>query len=147
MIHDIKVFDKHGNLKEVINGLKIFQEMCEDTAKSPYLMERKKTKKTFICRFCKEEFPRNSPVQFCCKQQKCIYQRQLEKYPRKGGRKITCVICKKKVTVTHSRAITCSTKCSKEHNRRNNLINGLSFRVKERRKKAELKRKEMACQK
>ena len=146
MIHDIKVFDKHGNLKEVINGKEYFDKLYSETAKS-FIVERKKTKSTFTCRFCKEKFPRSSPVQYCCKQPKCIYKRSLINNPRKGGRDITCVVCKKKVTVTHGRAVTCGKECSKELNRKNNLINGLSFRVKERRKKAELKRKEMACQK
>jgi len=146
MINDIKVFDKHGNLKEVIDGKKYFDKLYDETAKS-FIMERKKTKKNFTCRFCKGEFPRSSPAQYCCKQPKCIYQRSLVKYPLKAGRDITCVVCKKKVTVTHGRAVTCGKECSKELNRRNNLINGLSFRVKERRKKAELRRKEMECQK
>jgi hypothetical protein len=146
MINDIKVFDKHGNLKEVVDGQKYFDKLYDETAKS-FIVERKKTKATFICRFCKEKFPRNSPVQYCCKQQKCIYKRSLINNPRKGGRDITCVICKKKVTVTHGRSVTCSTKCSKEHNRKNNLVRGLSLRLKERIQNAELKRKEMACQK
>lgn len=146
MITDIKVFDKHGNLKEVIDGKKYFDKLYDETAKS-FIVERKKTKETFTCRFCKEKFPRRSPNQYCCKQQKCIYQRSLIRNPIQGGRDITCVVCKKKVTVTHSRSVTCSKDCSVELNRKNNLMRGLSFRVKERRKIAELRRKEITCQK
>ncbi|SVE34746.1 uncharacterized protein METZ01_LOCUS487600, partial [marine metagenome] len=41
MIYDIKVFDKHGKLKEVIDGPKVFNETWyADVAKSPYMMER-----------------------------------------------------------------------------------------------------------
>ena len=131
MIHDIKVFDKHGNLKEVINGQKYFDRIYEQGAKS-FITERKKTKVTFICRFCKESFPRSSPSQFCCNKEKCRYQRVLERKPLKGGRDIVCRICSKKVTVRHSRAVTCGKECSKELNRRNNLVNGLAFRKKQR---------------
>ena len=145
MINDIKVFDKHGNLKKIINGQKYFDKLYEEGAKS-FITERKKTKQTFTCRFCKEKFPRNSPVQYCCKQPKCIYKRSLINNPRKGGRKITCAVCGKEVTVTHSRAITCGKECSTERNRRSNLANGLSFRVKSKRKR-ERKRKEQLCQK
>ena len=148
MIYDIKVFDKHGQLKEIINGTEIFAKVYGDEgSQSPYLMDRKKTKVTFICRFCKGEFPRHSASQFCCKQEKCKYQRALIRKPLKGGRKIKCSICDKETIVKHSRALTCSPECSAERNRRNNLINGLSFRVKERkRKKKEQLRKETSCQ-
>ena len=132
MIHDIKVFDKHGNLKEIIDGQIYFAKLYEQTAKS-FIMERKKTKGTFICKFCKESFPRSSPTQFCCNKGKCIYQRdRILKPPLKGGRDIVCRICSKKVTVRHGRAVTCSKECSKELNRRNNLVNGLAFRKKQR---------------
>ena len=148
MIHDIKVFDKHGNLKEVIDGLKVFNETCYgDVAKSPYMMERKKTRVTFICRFCKGEFPRHSAGQFCCKQEKCKYQMSLLRKPLKGGRKIKCSICNKEAIVKHSRALTCSPECSVERNRRSNLANGLKWRVKQKRKRAyNAKRKETSCQ-
>ena len=145
MIYDIKVFDKHGKLKEVIDGKKYFDKLYEETAKS-FIMERKKTKETFMCRFCKESFPRSSPQQFCCNKAKCRYQHGLIKKPLKGGRKITCRICNKEATVTHSRAVTCGPKCSAENNRRINLVNGLSYRKKERRLLLK-KRKEAACQK
>ena len=131
MISDIKVFDKHGNLKEIINGQKCFDRIYEQNAKS-FIMERKKTKGTFVCRFCKESFPRSSPSQFCCNKAKCIYKRSLILKPLKGGRDIVCRICSKKVTVKHSRAVTCSKECSKELNRRNNLVLGLAFRKKQR---------------
>ena len=39
MINDIKVFDKNGNLKEVIDGKKYFDKLYEETAKS-FIMER-----------------------------------------------------------------------------------------------------------
>ena len=120
MIHDIKVFDKHGNLKEIIDGQKYFDKLYEQTAKS-FIMERKKTKGTFVCRFCKESFPRSSPRQFCCNKGKCRYQYGLIKKPLKGGRDIVCSICSKKVTVRHSRAVTCSKECSKELNRNKNI--------------------------
>tara|TARA_Y100001949_G_C15852952_1_gene271482 strand:- start:35 stop:616 length:582 start_codon:yes stop_codon:yes gene_type:complete len=129
MIHDIKVFDKHGKLKEVIDGQKYFNKLYEEGAKS-FITERKKTKQTFTCRFCKEKFPRNSPVQYCCKQPKCVYERSLINNPRKGDRNITCVICKKKVTVTHSRSITCSRECSTERNRMRNRIKSKRWRAK-----------------
>ena len=145
MIHDIKVFDKHGNLKEVINGKEYFDRLYEETAKS-FIMERKKTKETFICRFCKESFPRSSPQQFCCNKGKCRYQHGLIKKPLKGGRKITCRICNKETIVTHSRAVTCGPECSAENNRRINLSNALSYRNKERSMLLK-KRKEIACQK
>ena len=145
MIHDIKVFDKHGNLKEVINGKEYFDRLYEETAKS-FIMERKKTKETFICRFCKESFPRSSPQQFCCNKGKCRYQHGLIKKPLKGGRKITCRICNKETIVTHSRAVTCGSECSAENNRRINLSNALSYRNKERSMLLK-KRKEIACQK
>ena len=134
MIHDIKVFDKHGNLKEIIDGQKYFEKIYEQTAKS-FIMERKKTKGTFVCRFCKESFPRSSPSQYCCNKGTCRYQRSLILKPLKGGRDITCVVCKKKVTVRHSRAVTCGKECSKELNRRNNLVNGLAFRKKQRKER------------
>ena len=51
MIHDIKVFDKHGNLKEVIDGQKYFDKLYEQGTKS-FIMDRRKTKVTFICRLC-----------------------------------------------------------------------------------------------
>ena len=116
MIHDIKVFDKHGNLKETVDGQKYFNKLYEQGAKS-FIVERKKTKGTFVCRFCKESFPRVSPRQFCCNKGTCCYQRSLILKPLKGGRDIVCRICNKKVTVQHSRAVTCSKECSKEHNR------------------------------
>ena len=132
MIHDIKVFDKHGNLKEIVDGQKYFAKLYEQTAKS-FIMERKKTKGTFVCKFCKESFPRSSPTQFCCNKGKCIYQRDLIlKPPLKGSRDIVCRICSKKATVRHGRAVTCGKECSKELNRRNNLANGLAFRKKQR---------------
>ena len=134
MIHDIKVFDKHGNLKEIIDGQKYFDKLYEQSAKS-FIMERKKTKGTFICKFCRESFPSSSKGQFCCNKAKCRYQRGLMIKPLKGGRDITCVVCKKKTTVKHSRAVTCSKECSKELNRRNNLVNGLVFRKKQREKR------------
>ena len=134
MIHDIKVFDKHGNLKETVDGQKYFAKLYEQTAKS-FIMECKKTKGTFVCRFCKESFPRSSPRQFCCNKGKCRYQYGLIKKPLKGGRDIVCRICSKKVTVRHSRAVTCSKECSKELNRRNNLVNGLAFREKQRKER------------
>ena len=145
MIHDIKVFDKHGNLKEIVDGQKYFAKLYEQTAKS-FIMERKKTKGTFVCRFCKESFPRSSPRQFCCNKGTCRYQYGLIKKPLKGGRHITCRICNKEATVTHSRAVTCGPKCSAENNRRINLGNGRSYRKKERRLLLK-KRKELACQK
>ena len=120
MIHDIKVFDKDGNLKEIINGQKYFDKLYEQSAKS-FIMERKKTKGTFICRFCKESFPRSSPSQFCCNKGTCRYQRGLILKPLKGGRDIVCRVCNKETTVRHSRAVTCSKECSKEHNKRKNL--------------------------
>ena len=52
--------------------------------------------------------------------------------PLKGGRDIVCRICSKKATVKHSRAVTCSKECSKELNRKKNLVNGLAFRKKQR---------------
>ena len=52
--------------------------------------------------------------------------------PLKGGRDIVCRICSKKTTVRHGRAVTCGKECSKELNRRNNLVNGLVFRKKQR---------------
>ena len=131
MIHDIKVFDKHGNLKEIIDGQKYFDKLYEQTAKS-FIMERKKTKGTFICKFCRESFPSSSKGQFCCNKAKCRYQRSLILKPLKGGRDIVCRICSKKVTVKHSRAVTCSKECSKELNRNKNLVNGLAFRKKQR---------------
>ena len=134
MIHDIKVFDKHGNLKEIIDGQKYFDKLYEQSAKS-FIMERKKTKGTFICKFCRESFPSSSKGQFCCNKAKCRYQRVLMIKPLKGGRDIRCVVCKKKTTVRHSRAVTCSKECSKELNRRNNLVNGLVFRKKQREKR------------
>ena len=134
MIHDIKVFDKHGNLKEIIDGQKYFDKLYEQSAKS-FIMERKKTKGTFICKFCRESFPSSSPSQFCCNKAKCRYQRGLMIKPLKGGRDIVCRICSKKTTVRHSRAVTCSKECSKELNRRNNLVNGLVFRKKQREKR------------
>ena len=120
MIHDIKVFDKHGNLKEIIDGQKYFDKLYEQSAKS-FIMERKKTKGTFICKFCRESFPSSSPSQFCCNKAKCRYQRGLMIKPLKGGRDIVCRICSKKVTVRHSRAVTCSKECSKELNRNKNV--------------------------
>lgn len=120
MIHDIKVFDKHGNLKEIIDGQKYFEKIYEQTAKS-FIMERKKTKGTFVCRFCKESFPSSSKGQFCCNKGTCRYQRSLILKPLKGGRDIVCRVCSKKVTVKHSRAVTCSKECSKEHNRNKNV--------------------------
>tara|TARA_R110002051_G_scaffold90119_1_gene158754 strand:- start:2921 stop:3352 length:432 start_codon:yes stop_codon:yes gene_type:complete len=143
MIHDIKIFDGHGNLKEVINGKKYFDKLYEETTKS-FIVERKKTKETFTCRFCKQSFPRISPKQFCCRQAKCRYQHSLIRRPLKGGRKITCRICNKETTVTHSGAVTCGPECSAENNRRINLVNGLACRKKNRTLK---KRKEMTCQK
>jgi len=127
MIHDIKVFDKHGNLKEIIDGQKYFEKIYEQTAKS-FIMERKKTKGTFVCRFCKESFPRSSPSQYCCNKGTCRYQRSLILKPLKGGRDIVCRICSKKVTVKHSRAVTCSKECSKELNRRKNLTHSIAIR-------------------
>ena len=120
MIHDIKVFDKHGNLKEIVDGQKYFEKIYEQTAKS-FIMERKKTKGTFICRFCKESFPSSAPSQYCCNKGTCRYQRGLILKPLKGGRDIVCRVCSKKVTVKHSRAVTCSKECSKEHNRNKNV--------------------------
>ena len=120
MIHDIKVFDKDGNLKEIINGQKYFDKLYEQSAKS-FIMERKKTKGTFICRFCKESFPRSSSSQFCCNKGTCRYQRGLILKPLKGGRDIVCRICNKEATVRHSRAVTCGKECSKELNRSKNL--------------------------
>ena len=132
MIHDIKVFDGHGNLKEIIDGQKYFEKIYEQTAKS-FIMERKKTKGTFVCRFCKESFPSSSKGQFCCNKGTCRYQRSLILKPLKGGRDIVCRVCSKKVTVKHSRAVTCSKECSKEHNRNKNVAHA----------KNSLKRKEM----
>jgi len=131
MIYDIKVFDKHGNLKEIIDGQKYFDKLYEQSAKS-FIMERKKTKGTFICKFCRESFPSSSPSQFCCNKGKCRYQRGLMIKPLKGGRDIVCRICSKKATVQHSRAVTCSKECSKELNRKKNLVNGLAFKKKQR---------------
>jgi hypothetical protein len=127
MIHDIKVFDKHGNLKEIVDGQKYFAKLYEQSAKS-FIMERKKTKGTFICKFCRESFPSSSPSQFCCNKGKCRYQRGLMIKPLKGGRDIVCRICSKKATVRHSRAVTCGKECSKELNRKKNLAHGLAFR-------------------
>ena len=134
MIHDIKVFDKHGNLKEVIDGQKYFDKLYEQGTKS-FIMDRRKTKVTYICRFCKESFPRRSPSQFCCGQAKCVYQRSLIKNPLKCGRDIVCRMCNKKATVQHSRAVTCGKECSKELNRRNNLVLGLAFRANQRKER------------
>ena len=145
MVYDIKVFDKHGNLKEVINGQECFNKIYEETAKS-FVTERKKEKETFVCRHCNETFPKRSPTQVCCKKLKCRYQQGLINNPRKGGRDITCIICNKKATVTHGRAVTCGKECSAERNRRKNLTNGLSFRVKSKRQR-EQKRKGELCQK
>ena len=122
MINDIKVFDKHGNLKEVINGQKCFDKIYEQNAKS-FIMERKKTKGTFVCRFCKKSFPQSSPRQFCCNKEKCKYQRGLILKPLKGARDIVCRVCDKKAAVQHSRAVTCSKECSIELNRKNNIAN------------------------
>ena len=131
MIHDIKVFDKHGNLKEIIDGQKYFNKLYEEGARS-FIAERKKTKGTFVCKFCKESFPRSSSSQYCCNKKNCQYQRSLINKPLKGGRDIVCRICSKKATVQHSRAVTCSKECSKELNRKNNLVLGLAFRKKQR---------------
>jgi len=120
MIHDIKIFDKHGNLKEIIDGQKYFAKLYEQTAKS-FIMERKKTKGTFVCRFCKESFPRSSPSQYCCNKGTCRYQRSLILKPLKGGRDIVCRVCNKEATVQHSRAVTCGKECSKELNRSKNV--------------------------
>ena len=134
MIHDIKVFDKHGNLKEVIDGQKYFDKLYDQGTKS-FIMDRRKTKVTFICRFCKESFPRRSPSQFCCGQGKCKYQHSLIKTPLKGSRDIVCCVCNKKATVQHSRAVTCGKECSKELSRKKSIVRGLAFREKEKREK------------
>ena len=117
MIYDIKVFDGKGNLKEVIDGYKVFQKGY-DIQMSPYLMERSKATEHFTCRYCKKEFPLRAPGQFCCAQPKCIYKRGLILRPYKKPRKIKCRICHKSAEVRHSRQITCSKECSVENNRR-----------------------------
>ena len=49
-------------------------------------------------------------------------------------REIMCVICKKDVKTNHGRVMTCSEDCSKEHNRRKNIVNSLNFRTKQKSK-------------
>ena len=113
MIHDIKVFDKHGNLKEVINGQSHYQKIYGDS-QAP----KASVKGKFTCPYCKVEVDKTRPNMATCGSGQCRNKHSLSlRPPKKGARSITCRICNKKVSVTQSRQVTCSKECSTENNR------------------------------
>ena len=141
MIYDIKVFDKHGNLKEVINGQSYFQKIYGESD-----APKASKKGSFFCKYCKNTVTKTRPNMATCGSHACRNAHRLAlKPPRKGTRSITCRICKTKVEVTQNRQVTCSKKCSEENNRRTSLAGA------RRRQKYsgvwDRKRRELACQK
>ena len=144
MIHDIKVFDKHGNLKKIINGKKYFDKLYSETAKS-FIVERKKTKSTFICKYCNTKVEQTRTSKVTCGSRECRNAHARAYKRNKVARKITCRICKTELEVTQSRQVTCSKKCSEENNRRTSLAGA------RRRQKYsgvwDRKRRELECQK
>ena len=140
MIYDIKVFDKYGNLKEVVNGHKDFQKIYggSDAPKAT-------VKGTFICKYCNTKVEQTRTSKVTCGSRECRNAHARAYKRKKVARKITCRICKTELEVTQSRQVTCSKKCSEENNRRTSLAGA------RRRQKYsgvwDRKRRELACQK
>jgi hypothetical protein len=140
MIYDIKVFDKHGNLKEVVNGHKDFQKIY-GSSEAP----KASVKGHFICKYCGITVEQTRTSKITCGSRKCRNEHARSYKKKKGARKITCRICKTKLEVTQSRQITCSKECSEENNRRTSLAG--ARRRQEYSGMWDRKRRELECKK
>ena len=145
MIYDIKVFDKHGNLKEIINGQEIFKKVYEKDFKMVkraqalgYQTKVKKKQRELTCPYCEVVFHTARANQYLCGAKKCTNKRK-DKYGHRrhknSERKFKCRICNIKIITRHPVQVTClSDQCKKENNRRQNLINAHQRETKKRRK-------------
>ena len=128
MIHDIKVFDKHGNLKEIINGDELFQKLyVEKMDFTPRLSSHKNYRKG-NCPYCKSEFETVRLAQITCGDKKCLREHTNKRTRDRSNivsveRKFPCRICKVEVVTKYSKQVTCRAEaCQKENNRRTNLM-------------------------
>jgi hypothetical protein len=113
MIYDIKVFDKDGKLKDVINGHNSYQKVYgENDAPNATV------KGHFKCRYCNITVEQTRTSKVTCGSRLCRNKHANSYRKRKDPRPMTCRICSKVTEVRHSRQITCSKECAKENNRR-----------------------------
>jgi hypothetical protein len=113
MIYDIKVFDKDGKLKDVINGYEVYQQVYGESD-----APNATVKGYFVCKYCNVTVEQTRTSKVTCGSRKCRNEHARLYKKRIGVREITCRICKTKLKVTQSRQITCSKECSEENNRR-----------------------------
>ena len=139
MIYDIKVFDKHGGLKQIINGQEVFEKIYEKDCKPSFSCQAKSKKKQrkLTCPYCKVVFFTARDNQYICGSEKCSKERSSRSNHRRydnSERKFKCRVCKIGVTTKHPLQVTClSDHCKVENNRRQNLINGHKREVREKR--------------
>ena len=139
MIYDIKVFDNEGNLKEIINGQKIYEKIYEEDFKMVHRRTKaRKKQRKLTCPYCKVVFFTARDNQYICGSKECSHKRSNTYGNRRydnSERKFKCRICNIKVITKHPLQVTClSDQCKKENNKRQNLINGHRRVVKQRRK-------------
>ena len=154
MIYDIKVFDKDGNLKEIINGQKIFEKTYEKDYKMVhrsqalgYQTKAKKKQRKLTCPYCKVVLYTSRAKQYICGSKECSIKRK-DKYGHRrhknSERKFKCRVCKIKVVTKHPVQVTClSDQCKKENNRVQNLINAHKRETKKRRKERNEREREI----
>ena len=138
MIYDIKVFDNEGNLKEIINGQKVYEKIYEEDFKMVHRRTKaRKKQRKLTCPYCKVVFFTARDNQYICGSKECSHKRSNTYGNRRydnSERKFKCRICNIKVITRHPVQVTClSVHCKKENNRRQNLINGHRKEVRERR--------------
>ena len=132
MIYDIKVFDKHGDLKEVINGQEAFAKIYEQDYKMVHKSQNlrskvklKKDQRKLTCPYCKVEFFTTKWNQYICGSKECSTKRKTVYGTRRyvdKTRKFKCRVCNTKVETKHQLQATClSSFCRKESNRKQNL--------------------------
>jgi len=140
MIYDIKVFDKHGNLKKIIDGHKDFQKIyCASDAPVATV------KGTFVCMYCNITVEQTRTSKVTCGSRACRNKHARSYHKKKQARSIKCRICNTKVETRQYKQVTCSKECSVENNRRTSIAGA------RRRQKYsgvwDRKRRELACQK
>ena len=156
MIHDIKVFDKHGNLKEIINGQKVFEKIYEKDYKMVHKAQgfghqtkAKKKQRKLTCPYCKVVFFTARTNQYICGSEKCSHKRS-NKYGHRryenSERKFKCRVCDVKIVTRHPVQVTClSDHCKKENNRIQNLVNAHKRETKKRRKEMNARDREIGA--
>lgn len=113
MIYDIKVFDKDGKLKDVINGYEVYQQVYGESD-----APNATVKGYFVCKYCNVTVEQTRTSKVTCGSRLCKNKHANSYRKKVAARPMTCRICSKVTQVRHSRQITCGKECAKENNRR-----------------------------